>query len=304
MALPNFLIVGAARSGTTALHYELAQHPEICMSTIKEPNFFVFDDGRPLIQADQRLLVKSVPDRRGYEQLFRPGRGERAVGEASPLYLYVRESPELIERALSDVRLIAVLRQPVERAYSHFLQIERVGEDAVGERFRTAVERERALGYEPYHAGTHYLRPGRYHEQLSRYWSRFGQDRMLVLRYEELEASPRDVLARICRFLGVDDSFAFDTSQSYNRSGVPRGGVTYLARRAVARVQPYVKAALPTRAAAALGRARARTEHAAVRRPPPVDPDLSAELMASYFAGEVEGTERLAGLDLSAWRRA
>src|SRR3954447_26712271 len=121
--LPTFLVLGAARCGTTSLHYYLAEHPDICMSTIKEPNHFLFAQTatgpKPCIADDRRLLAKSVPERDRYERLFPVAAA--AVGEASPLYLYTRETPGLIRAALPDARLIAIVREPVERAWSPLL---------------------------------------------------------------------------------------------------------------------------------------------------------------------------------------
>src|SRR3546814_10773344 len=98
MTLPDFLIIGAARSATTSLHYYLEQHPAISMSSIKEPNFFAFDhaDSPPsaLFDPTSSIAVKSVSDRDAYEALFAHARPTDVVGEASPLYLYVREAPE------------------------------------------------------------------------------------------------------------------------------------------------------------------------------------------------------------------
>src|SRR5438309_9654243 len=120
--LPTFFVLGAARCGTTSLHYWLAQHPDIAMSAIKEPNHFLFrpspDGPVPCISDDRRLLAKSVPDRTAYERLF--PETVAAAGDASPLYLYTRETPELIAAAVPDAKLVAVVREPADRTWSHF----------------------------------------------------------------------------------------------------------------------------------------------------------------------------------------
>ena len=205
MTLPNFLILGAARCGTTSLHYYLAEHPDVCMSSIKEPNFFLFEqDGRRPCIADQRLMTKSVRQRTAYERLFiRPA---AAVGEASPLYLYTRETPHLIRAAVPDARLIAIVREPVDRAWSHFVYVH----DDLGTRaldaFAHAVQTEIGLGYEPYQTGTHFLRLSAYAEQLERYRNVFPAEQLLVLSYDDLIGRSDMALTRICSFLGVDDS--------------------------------------------------------------------------------------------------
>src|SRR3546814_2767763 len=130
------------------------------MSSIKEPNFFACDhaDSPPsaLFDPTSSIAVKSVSDRDAYEALFAHARPTDVVGEASPLYLYVREAPEQIARLLDRPRFLAVLRNPIAHAYSHCLHIHRTSaEDAVAG-FRTACEREMAGGraYTPYGSGT------------------------------------------------------------------------------------------------------------------------------------------------------
>ena len=293
MTLPNFLILGAARCGTTSLHYYLAEHPDVCMSSIKEPNFFLFDaDGRPCID-DKRIVAKSVPDRTRYERLFT--QPAAAVGEASPLYLYNRETPELIRQVSPDTRLIAIVREPVERTWSHFVYVN----DDLGERtvpaFREAVERELGLPYEPYRTGTHFVRLSAYADQLMRYREVFAPEQLLVVRYDDLIRRTPETLATICRFLEIDDSFAFDTSVQYNPSS---GEQSFVARvdRLVRPAFPYLKKALPAAVTGRLARGRARLRAASRSdTAPPIPADLRARLDA-HFAPDREWLSREAGV--------
>jgi hypothetical protein len=295
MALPNFFVLGAARCGTTSLHYWLDQHPDIAMSAIKEPNHFLFRPatGGPAacIGAEPALIAKSVPDRTAYERLFDPGATVR--GDASPLYLYTRETPGLIRARVPGARLVAVLREPVERTWSHYRYVT-AGADAAG--FAAAVRRELGRGYEPYRTGTHYLRLSRYAEQVQRYREVFDPDQLLVLRYEDLVTDPGTALARICRHVGVDEGFAFDTAVRYNPSGDDR---SLLARvdRAVRPALPYVKRALPAGASGRLARLRARRRAAhrddSAATPPPAD---VAATLHEEFSGDREWLQRELGL--------
>src|SRR5437588_3739397 len=113
MTLPNFLIIGAARSGTTSLYQYLRQHPDIFMSRIKETNFYTDED--------QILDSWAVRSRAKYETLFAGAKGERAIGEATPKYLNAIAGVERIHTDLPGVRLIASLRQPADRSYSSYL---------------------------------------------------------------------------------------------------------------------------------------------------------------------------------------
>ena len=290
VTLPDFLILGAARAATTSLHYYLEQHPAITMSSIKEPNFFAFDHGAeppaPLIDPSSSIVTKSVRDRSAYERLFAHAGVDDTVGEASPLYLYVREAPDQIEQMLATPRFVAVLRNPIDRAYSHWLHIRREAADAAVEGFRQACRDEMAAGpaYTPYGSGTHVLRMGRYDEQLQRYLDRFGPDPLLVLEYQAVIDQPLRELHRICDHLGVV-RHDFDTDTQYNRSGVTRSRTGAALTAAMRAAQPKVKAVLPAPVASRLGRLRARFD-----RPdeaPPCPADLRREL-AEWFGPSVE----------------
>ena len=303
MPLPDFLVIGAARCGTTSLHYYLDQHPEICMSSVKEPNHFIFDHGDraavPLIHDDARLIAKSVPERTRYERLFTPKPGERVLGEASPLYLYVRETPALADAALPEGRFIASVRHPAERAWSHFLHVYRGDPDGAEPEFRRAVEAEVGEGYTLYRTGTHFLRLGRYAEQLRRWHDVVGPERVHVVVYDDLEADTPAVLRDLAAFVGVDPSFPFDTSVQYNPSGVTKNRALRSLRAGASKVQPWVKSVLPPKAVAVLGKARARVERPTGTTGP--GPELRA-VLADYYADDLAELESMLGRDLSAWR--
>jgi hypothetical protein len=288
LTLPDFLVLGAARSATTSLHYYLDQHPGIAMSSIKEPNFFAFDHAvrppAPLFDAPA-MALKSVAERPAYEALFSHQRPGQLAGEASPLYLYVREAPEQIAALLPSPRLVAVLRNPIDRAYSHWLHINRVPAEEAAAGFRAACEAEMAGGtaYTPYASGTHVLRMGRYDEQLERYVARFGRDAVLALDYDEVVDRPQQALDRVCDHVGAD-RHAFDTSVQYNRSGVAGGSLRAGLTGALRAAQPRLKAVLPASVVRRLGRLRAAYDRPSSA--PPVPVDLRAAL-AEWFAPSV-----------------
>ncbi len=303
MTLPDFLVLGAARSATTSLHYYLDQHPRIVMSSIKEPNHFAFDHSvsppAPLIDPASPIVTKSIRDRRAYEDLFAHGPSDAVAGEASPLYLYVRETPEQVERVLDAPRFVAVLRNPIDRAYSHWLHIRREAADAAIEGFRRSCEAEMAGGreYTPYAGATHVLRMGLYDEQLQRYVDRFGADRMLALSYDDVVGDPQSQIDRICDHVGVD-RHRVDTETQFNRSGVTRSRTGAAMTAAMRSAQPKLKAVLPPSVTRRLGRLRAKFD-----RPdeaPPVPADLREQL-AAWFAPSVERLERDGFVRVGTW---
>jgi hypothetical protein len=303
VTMPDFLVIGAARSATTSLHYYLEQHPGITMSKIKEPNHFAFDQSsdppRPLIDPASPIVTKSVPDRAAYEQLFSHAGPDDVLGEASPLYLYVREAPEQIHRALRDPKLIAVLRNPVDRAYSHWLHIRRDSPGNVVAGFARSCEQEMAEppGYSPYAGAGHVLRMGLYDEQLARHLDVFGPEPLLVLGYDEVTGQPGAALDRVCDHLGVA-RHDFDTGVQYNRSGVAGSELRARVGRVVRSAQPTVKRLLPDAVAARLGRMRAARD--TPDAPPPIPDDLRARLV-EWYAPSVERLRAMDLVEVSSW---
>lgn len=304
--MPHFIIVGAARAATTSLHYYLTRHPQIAMSRIKEPNFFLFDRGTdpptPLVAPDARLLAKSVVTPRDYHRLFaRPDGG--VAGEASPLYLYVRETPALIAAANPATKIIVVVRDPIERARSHFMSVAgaSLNGDTVGA-FRRAIEPELAEpGYTPYAIGAHYLRLGRYGEQVARYLDCFPPDQLLVLSFDEVAHHTPIALARICDFIGVDPGFDFGALAPHNSSR-RRGREPRRLASMLSQVQPRLKGALPPSVVAPLARLRARAlsapaEYTAL-------PDELHRTLADYFRADVEHLRSLTDVDTKNWLAA
>src|ERR671929_75877 len=138
MTMPNFFIIGAMKSGTTALYYYLEQHPEVYMSPVKEPNFFC--------SQEQKNGADAVTDIRAYERLFRGVLGETAVGEASHCYLYEPRAAAAIRRCVPEAKLLAILRNPIDRAFSHFLHMVRTGSEPLSD-FAQALREEGAGSY-------------------------------------------------------------------------------------------------------------------------------------------------------------
>ena len=223
MMMPNFLLIGAAKSGTTSLYHYLRQHPQVYMSPVKEPKFFAFEEaepGSPRRPGDRETMSQLITDVEGYKALFAGVADEKAVGEASPQYLYVPEAAGRIRRHLPEARLVAVLRNPVERAYSSHLHLVREGFERSG--FSEGLKAEEQRIRENWPIMWHHKNRGFYHEQLTRYYERFGEEQIRVWLYEDLKEDPAGMMQSVYRFLGVDDAFVPDTSLIHNASGIPK----------------------------------------------------------------------------------
>jgi hypothetical protein len=225
MTMPNFLIIGAAKSGTTALYEYLKQHPQIYMSSpIKEPHFFAFEGEWPNFQGpgDQELYNHiGVSDIEAYRALFREVTNEAAIGEASVYYLYLSRARDRIQHYLPNVKLIAILRDPAERAYSNFLHMIRDGKEPLSD-FALALKAEEDRIQNNWGPLWHYKQVGFYYEQLQRYYEVFDREQFRVYLYEDLNDNPTTVLRDAYTFLGVDNAFAPDVSVRHNVSGVPK----------------------------------------------------------------------------------
>jgi hypothetical protein len=203
-ALPNLIVVGAARCGTTSLHRYLSEHPEIAMSRYKELNFFAdapdLDSGPPLVDPVEGARIAS---RRGtwqrgigwYRSQFDPS--ARVRGESSPIYTHpwFPYCAERIAEVAPDAKLILCVRDPVERAISHYRQRHSMRTDP------------RPVDAALSHTAGLYALYSRYAERLEPYLDRFPAERILVVETEELESRREETLREVFRFLGVEDGF-------------------------------------------------------------------------------------------------
>ncbi|TDJ35083.1 MAG: sulfotransferase [Gammaproteobacteria bacterium] len=286
MALPDFLVIGAPRAGTTSLHNYLGQHPQIFMCPVKEPNFFR--------QTDESFSGKALSERE-YEALFDGAKPGQRAGEGSPAYLVSQGAPGLVSQLIPEATMIAVLRDPAERAFSDYQSWVRSGGETLD--FDRAVADGRGEGVRPI---GHYLNPGFYFRHLSHWLSEFPRERLHIFLYEDLIANPAAFLATICEALGIDSEFCFDAGIRYNPSGKPRNRLlqkTLEPSRMTAAVERILPATLKRYGQKILFAVRA-----ANLEPVRLDPVTRKALIANYRE-DILKTQDLLGRDLSAWLR-
>jgi hypothetical protein len=293
---PDFLVIGAARSGTTALASFLAEHPDVFVSTPKEPHFLAFPGGAPRFSGpgDDDLINRvAVQDEETWRRLFR-GRTERRRGEGSVTTLcHPEASIPAIERFCAPgCRLVVVLRDPVDRAFSSWQYLRSRGHDAGT--FEQGLAEEEARARAGWSHMWQFARLSRYGEQLAPFADAFG-NRLLVVLQEELAPDPAGQLRRVLEFLDVDPGVAIDTARRVNEGGLPRS-------RAVARALNVVRrspAALRLVKAAVPERARERVRSANLHRES-VDP-ATRRVLAASFTDDLRLLEQVVGRDLSCW---
>jgi hypothetical protein len=190
----GFLIVGAQKAGTSALYEYLREHPEICMSRRKEVHFFDDDD----------LFEQDAADYAAYHSYFNLTPYHQIAGEATPIYMYWRAAPRRIWQYNPRMRILMLLRNPIERAYSHW-NMER-NRSAESLSFFEAITQERdrcRVALPQQHRLFSYVDRGYYSDQLREIWRFFPKSQTMVLRSEELRDDPKRLLDRVCKFLNV-----------------------------------------------------------------------------------------------------
>lgn len=222
MTLPNFLIIGAAKSGTTALHTFLKQHPDIYMATPKELRFFSYTGPYPE-NLPEKYIHRGVTILEEYERHFADARSEKILGEASPMYLYTPGTAERIKSLIPNVKLLAILRNPVDRAFSAYTHALRDWTET--ETFQKALDREPERIQAGWGILWHYTQAGLYAQQLQPYYDIFKEDQIKVVLYEDLVNEPLGLCQDIFKFLSVDPEFKPDTSKRPNVSGFPKSSI-------------------------------------------------------------------------------
>lgn len=224
--LPDFLIIGAMRSGTTSLFKYLSQHPLVSKGIKKEAHYFDlhFDKGFRWSQAHFPIEQTTVRQKSSHSQ-------NMIIGEATPYYLFHPLCPKRVSASILDVNLMIILRNPVDRAYSHYWysvrnQHEELSfEEAIKkETERLEGEKERILADGNYTSFSHqpfsYLKRGIYSEQIKRWLSLFSPDQILILTYESFYKNVRCNFRKVFDFLGIPH-FKITPRNSYNEASYP-----------------------------------------------------------------------------------
>jgi hypothetical protein len=220
MTLPNFLIIGAAKSGTTAIYAYIKQHPDIFMATPKELRYFSYSGPDPE-NLSEEYIHKGVTTLEAYQQHFSEVASQKIIGEASPMYLYWPGTAERIKETIPDVKMLAILRNPVDRAYSSYMHAIRDWREPAGS-FNAALEKEQERIDAGWGILWHYRNAGFYYQQLSRYYDIFEPDQIKVALYDDLLSNPFALIKDIFAFLEVDQAFSPDISSHPNISGFPK----------------------------------------------------------------------------------
>ena len=300
--LPNFFILGAEKSGTTSLFYYLSQHPDIFFPAIKEPGFFSYVEHKPRMflyqEVDWSIVVDNLD---GYRKLYEPASHGQLKGDASTVYLY--DYKTVIEQIkkhygvnVSDLKFIAILRNPILRAWSKYTMAVRDGIEKLPplEAFHpdTIQKRMKAGAPFPYD----YLGYGMYCAQLEAYRDAFGQFEVILL--DDLSRNPSGVLEQLARYLGLSP-FSFDVGKRFNASGEAKNPLYRYVGRLIYqdfRFKSVLKRFLPYSV-----RLRIRTGAGSVLFRPVLIPDDVYTFLVGIYQNEIRELGDFLQRDLSVW---
>lgn len=285
MTLPDFFVIGACRAGTSALFAVLYRHPQVFMPYVKEPHFFLTSEER-IATLDREMrhdlsrwkFTPSVPDRFRYMQLFSGAQTYQVVGESSTGYLASHDAAQRIHASLPQAKIVAILREPVERAHAHYW-FKVLWDFNRSPTFEDLLAEETASGRQlPLDCFNH----GLYHAHLSHYYELFAPDQLRVYLYEDWRDSPQRMLLDLCGFLEIDAELLLP---------IPTKNVTYAPR------SRWLRRRVLSRPLPGLEQLDRRYN---LVRPPPIREQTRQELLDRYRP-DIEQLQALIGRDLSHW---
>lgn len=227
MTLPNFFIVGAAKCGTTSLASYLNQHPDIFIPDIKEPKFFSVEDNKFPHNGvgDKTVDAKVIKTWDEYEAIYKGAKDEKAVGDASVDYLYFPKVAMRLYKYNPNSKIIIVLRDPVERAYSAYMHLVRDGREKMS--FGEALNLENNRLNNNWEFFWDYTGVSMYSQQVKRYMELFDCNNIMILLFENFTKNPGETIKNIFKFLDVSDNINVATNKIHNVSGAPKHRVLH-----------------------------------------------------------------------------
>lgn len=292
---PNFLIVGAAKAGTTALYYYLKQHCEIGFPELKEPKYFSslnlsFPHKGPGDMSVDKYVIKK---KRNYLNLFKNLNEFKRIGEASPDYLfYHKNTAPVIKEFLGDIPIVIVLRNPVKRAFSAYMYLKRDSRESLS--FSDALDAEENRLANNWDFIWGYKKGGLYYEQVKTFINTFSN--VKIIFQEDLKSNTNIILKEIYRFLDVDSEFQADVSIEHNPSGIPKNMFSklILSRKNIfsSQFREFLKLVIPRKFLENIAR---RT---LVKNKINIDDE---NLLKKYFREDIVNLEKLINKKISQW---
>lgn len=297
--MPNFILFGAIKSATSSIYQYLEQHPDICMSSIKEPGFFAFEGEKPILNGPGRQEWVDnggiINELESYQKLFENYSGEKAIGEASPFYICYEKCIVTLKKYTPNVKLIAVLRNPADRAFSQYVWARRDGLEDL-KHFQDALAAEESRIEKDWALTWHYKKLGFYYHQLKPYFESFPSKQIKICLYENFVNDPNLFMQDIFDFLEVDTSFTPDMSHKYNLSVIPRNNFWHHFLKNSNPVKSIIKPFLPSNFRRNL-KIKAKQKNLFK---PSFSPKIRQQLMSEYKE-DILKLQELTKQDFSVW---
>jgi hypothetical protein len=300
---PDFFVVGAPKGGTTAVFHWLKGHPEVFLPDVKEPGYFAYANRSAVPRSgpyDLNYHAQITVDGKDYAKLYE-GAEDRLTGDISPVYLVDKTVAARIASIRPDARIIVMLRDPVQRAFSQFLHHVRDGLEPFAA-FEAALEQEAARLEAGWSWGHGYATHGHYASQIDSYLDAFHRDQILFLEFAQLNAEPDACWRQICDHLGIQQmplEYNERVNVTSNLATVPsRPAITHAIRHP-GRIQQQLKRLIPKNA-----RKWLRKVFEGDGKPLPRLQHTTRRALAIRYQTERTSIEAQTGLSLDHWTRA
>lgn len=299
---PDFLIIGAGKSGTTSLDKYLSQHPQIFMSPIKEPNFFAFEtiEVENIEDENERnYILNSVTKLDDYLNLFSEAQRGQIIGETSNTYMYHAIAATRIQYYNPEMKLIAVLRNPAERLYSRYLHLARDNR-LPSKEFRDALDKN-SIWWQR----NDLIPEGFYYKNLRRFFNTFPPENIKIFLYEDFKYDSERMLTELFEFLDVNSAFKPNQSVSYNKGGMIKNqfvnklvGNGGFITNTVKKLAPGLFKKLKDNYFINKGIYKIRNRNLAV---PSLDAEIKNSLIKNVYQDDILNLQQLIDRDLSHW---
>lgn len=300
---PNFLVIGAGKSGTTSLYEYFNQHPEMFMSQVKETNFFALEGQTVKPQDDSPEQTAhypwSITNEAEYIALFNGVSHEKAIGEVSPMYLYNERAPRAIKARIPDVKLIAILRQPAERLYSRYMHLVREGR-APSDSFEDALDRDTI-----WWRRNDLVTEGFYGQYIKRYLEIFPRHQIKVVLYDDFRNKQQETLKELYQFLGVAQLNLGGNTVEQNKSGKIKN---QLLNQVIGQKSPIISGVRKTMPGVVKGLKNSRLVNGLLTKmrngnleKAPLAQNLKKEITDNIYKEDILLLEQLTGKNLKHW---
>jgi len=245
MKLPTFVVIGAPKSGTTSLYFYLRQHPDIYLPKTKELHYFSFPDLGMSSSGpgDAAVLSGLCQTWEQYTEQYTNVSNQSAIGDISPSYLYYSSSARKIFETLGSVKIIVIVRNPVDKAYSQYMHMVREGLETLS--FSDAIAAESGRREQGWGDIWRYAESSLYADRLNEFITVFGKENVKIILFDDFIKDTSSILTDLLRYIGVDPKVEISTNETFNRTGTPRSAYISDILRTPGFLKNLVKRVLP-----------------------------------------------------------